>query len=222
MAASFDDDTQYNYGSAPYAEAANQGRARMSTLQRIAMLLAGAGQGIQSVQAGYGPLAAGLTGFSRSYAIGNASKRAAEEYAMKQQEAEERRRSRALDDEYQRAQIERSKRPEPAPPPPKTPTNVLDMDEDQFGLYMKRQAMLKAATTMPKDKKGGAKTPAAPKPSQSKMDKQMKELFALEQADDPNELIQVSNDANLEPETRRRAWAKYQRITKAVNPSQVR
>jgi hypothetical protein len=128
MAASFDDDTQYNYGSAPYAEAANQGRARMSTLQRIAMLLAGAGQGIQSVQSGHGPLAAGLTGFSRSYIMGNASKRAAEEYAMKQQQAEEARKSREILDAERLARTKRLEKPEPGPKPVDPELDALQKD----------------------------------------------------------------------------------------------
>jgi hypothetical protein len=204
-----------DYGYAPYQEASNKGQARMSVLQRIAGALAGAGQGIQASEPGAG---AGnlFTGFSRSYILSNASKRAAEDYAMKQQQAEEASRSRAIQDRLNEAYATRAERPEKPEPPPKDPRPwYLQPD---YRDTPEAQAARKKAEHIG----GGDGTPKPPKVSEAKASKLERELFALSQSEDTNELIKVSNDANLEPETRRRAWAKYQRIINAQNPSQVR
>jgi hypothetical protein len=134
---------QPNY--APYEEAANYGRARRSTLQRIALALAGAGQGIQSVQQGYGPLGSALTGFSRGYILSNASKRAAEEYAMKQQKADEDREFRELQKLDLQGEIEARNKRMSTPEKPRVLEDWERTPEEQAKIidYQKR---LKAAT----------------------------------------------------------------------------
>lgn len=205
-----------SYGYPPYAEASAKGQARMTALSRIAQLLAGAGQGIAGVRPGVGPLGSLATGFSRSYILSSAAHRAADEYAMKQQQAEEASRSRAIQDRLNEAYATRAERPEKPEPPPKDPRPwYLQPD---YRDTPEAQAARKKAEHIG----GGDGTPKPPKVSEAKASKLERELFALSQSEDTNELIKVSNDANLEPETRRRAWAKYQRIINAQNPSQVR
>jgi hypothetical protein len=114
------------------------------------MLLAGAGQGIQSVRPGVGPFGNALTGFSRGFILSNASRRAAEDYALKQQQAEEASRSRALDDKLTEARIEAMAK-EKAPEPRKTPTNILDMTQQEFDLYRTRSGQLSQTTRPPKE-----------------------------------------------------------------------
>ena len=97
---------------------------------------------------------------------------------------------------------------------------LVGMGPEDFAALLSRKGELaKAARTPPRERvapfRAGAQAPKA----NAKLER---ELFALDRADDPNELIEVSNDPKLEPETRQRAWAKMLRLLSATTPSQVR
>jgi hypothetical protein len=104
------------YGTPPYAEAAAKGRARMSTLARIAQLFAGAGQGLTGVRPGWGPAANFFGGFGQSYGAASASRRAAEEYAQKQMDAQAEANHRKVQDALLEAQTKALGKPEKQPP----------------------------------------------------------------------------------------------------------
>lgn len=147
--------------AAPYAEAANQGRARMSTLQRIALALAGAGQGIQSLRPGVGPLGSALTGFSRGYILSNAAERAAQDYALKQQEAEDRKRSREIDDAYTTARREALAKEKPEKP---TDPELAELNKELIRARIaatKAGAEARGRTNQPKPEK--PKAPPRPR-----------------------------------------------------------
>jgi hypothetical protein len=97
------------------------------------MALAGAGQGIQSLRPGVGPLGSALTGFSRGFILSNASKRAAEDYALKQQEAEAEREFREYRKQDIISQIE-ARAKEKTPPvmdwqrPPEEQAAIIDFE----------------------------------------------------------------------------------------------
>jgi hypothetical protein len=96
---------------------------------------------------------------------------------------------------------------------------LTGMSPDEFNTLLTRERDLAGVRRAP------AKPPKQPGPakiSQSKQDKLSRELGALNNSDDPAELMKVSMDPSLEAETRQRAWAKYRRLQSATNPSQVR
>lgn len=133
-----------NFGHAPYEEAAAQGTARVSMLQRLGQILSGAGQGIAASRNAANPLEAAFTGFSGAYGASQAARQAAEQYAMKKVEAdraEEERQQRML---LMQAQAERAGRPETPQKPEKM--DWWNLPPDQRQSYIDSQAALAGAT----------------------------------------------------------------------------
>lgn len=105
-------------GYAPYQEAAIKGQARVSMMQRLGQIFAGAGQGIAASQNAQNPFEAGALGFAGSFGASNAAKQAAEAYAMKKIEAERVNEQRQLE----RINIESQIKAREKPAPPAKPT----------------------------------------------------------------------------------------------------
>lgn len=115
-------------GYAPYQEAAIKGQARVSMMQRLGQIFAGAGQGITASQNAQNPFEAGALGFAGSFGASNAAKQAAEAYAMKKIEAERAQEERQARLGLIEAQTARASRPEKSPPPPKVPGKQQDYE----------------------------------------------------------------------------------------------
>jgi hypothetical protein len=112
------------------------------------MALAGAGQGIQSLRPGVGPLGSALTGFSRGFILSNAAERAAQDYALKQQQAEEDRAAAEIDRAYKVALTKRAERPEPEVKPAKVdPWNLPDDEKARYYENLRQETEAKAKGT---------------------------------------------------------------------------
>lgn len=137
-----------DYGYPPYHENSAKGTVRLTALQRVAQALAGAGQGIAAVRPGYGPLVSGLAGFGQGYTAASASKQAAQEYAMKQQQAQEERDAREVDKAYKMALTKRAEKPEPPEKPQKIdPWNLPEDEKARYYENLRQESAAKARAT---------------------------------------------------------------------------
>lgn len=105
------------YGYAPYEEAAAKGTARVSLMQRLGQIFAGAGQGIAASQNAQNPFEAGALGFAGGFGQANAARQAAEAYAMKKIEAQQAQEMRDYQKQNILSEIKAREKP-PAPPKP--------------------------------------------------------------------------------------------------------
>ena len=187
----------------PYAELAAQGKARMSTLQRIAEFLAATSAGIG---ASYGihdnPFAGGLVGFGAAYGAGRHSQRAAEEYAQKKIDLEQAR-------ELRQYQIEKLKKPEKGPTVPQAPWYLQpEWKETPEGKAARAKAE-HVASGAPKKTVGER---AGEQIDIARRKRLAEEMATLDETTDPIRLQRVAGDPQWLPETRKAAWRKYMLI----------
>ena len=207
------------HGTPPYHESAL--RAAMRLMGRN---LGSGLQGLSQVPQGANFGSAFLAAAGGSARASSAAYQAAQEYAMKQQQDEERSKHQALIDKKLQTEAET---PPKEPPPPKPTKDAeasrilgRELTEDE----KKKLAGVYIAPKMPAKGKAAPKTPQARAQDQisvAKIKRLEKEAQGLQETNDPNDLLRASNDMKWLPETRRAAWAKFQRLSHPDNAAQV-
>lgn len=156
-------DTDSNYGSAPYHEAAQRARARLGWRDAILAGLSGLG----SVQPGSNFGQAFLSAAGGSARATWAAQQAAMNYAQRQQEQKQQAEMDAVKKTFMEGQIAAMNKPpkeEKPPPPPKPEKLVTIAGPDGKPIYVRESdAVGKSAYVKPATPRAGA-APKAPKP----------------------------------------------------------